>query len=87
MKTETDSEWRREIAASILMAVATVATTWCAYQATVWGGIQTFRITEASAAGREGASLWLKAQQERALDAPIFMAERRNHPLARTYSS
>lgn len=73
MKHEIESEWRSEIFSAILIALATVATAWCAYQATLWGGIQTFRLSEAGAAGREGASLWLEAQQERALDAAIFM--------------
>jgi hypothetical protein len=37
-----------EMIATILMAVATVATAWCAYQSTVWDGEQEFALHEAN---------------------------------------
>lgn len=39
-----------EIAAAILLSIATVLTAWCAYQATRWSGVQSIRYAEASAA-------------------------------------
>lgn len=37
-----------EVAAAILLAIATVATAWCAYQATRWSGVQATAFAEAS---------------------------------------
>lgn len=37
-----------EVVAAILLAIATVATAWCAYQATRWNGVQATSFAEAS---------------------------------------
>jgi hypothetical protein len=42
-----------EIASAILLALATVATAWCAYQSTLWAGVQTFRLAAAGKADRQ----------------------------------
>jgi hypothetical protein len=67
------TDQRLEVASAVLMALTTVATAWCAYQATLWGGEQTFRLSEVNAAGREASRLSLEAQQEMTIDAAIFL--------------
>ena len=44
---------RLEMAATVLMAVATIATAWCAYQSTVWGSEQEFALHQAAMLNRE----------------------------------
>ncbi len=40
-----------ELATAIIISLSTIASAWCAYQATLWGGIQTFRLSEVNARG------------------------------------
>lgn len=39
-----------EIASAVILSLATMSTAWCAYQATLWSGVQTFRRTDGHAA-------------------------------------
>jgi len=63
-----------EIACAIVLALATTASAWCAYQSKLWGGAQAARANAAVRAGREGAVNSLAAVQERAFDASMFIA-------------
>lgn len=63
-----------EIVAAIVMSLATVGSAWCAYQATLWGGVQAFRLGAANAAGREASKLSIQAVQARAFDASMFVS-------------
>lgn len=62
-----------EIICAMVLAVATVASAWCAYQATLWGGVQTFRLAAAARAGRESAKNSVTGMQIRAFDATMFI--------------
>ena len=62
-----------EIGCAIILALATVASAWCAYQATLWGGVQIFRLAAVSKAGREMAVQSLTALQSRGMDANMFI--------------
>jgi hypothetical protein len=63
-----------EIACAVVLALATTASAWCAYQSKVWGGAQAARANAAVRASREGAVNSLAALQSRAFDASMFIA-------------
>ena len=63
-----------ELACAIVLALATTASAWCAYQSKLWGGAQMARSNAAVRAGREGAVNSLAAMQARAFDASMFIA-------------
>lgn len=63
-----------EIACAVVLALATTASAWCAYQSKVWGGAQAARANAAVRAGREGAVNALAALQARSFDASMFIA-------------
>jgi hypothetical protein len=63
-----------EMACAIVLALATTASAWCAYQSKLWGGAQAARANAALRAGREGAVNSLAAMQARAFDASMFIA-------------
>jgi len=63
-----------EIACAIVLALATTASAWCAYQSKLWGGAQMARANAAVRASREGAVNSLAAVQMRAFDASMFIA-------------
>ena len=57
----------------ILLAVIVIATAWSAYQATLWGGIQTFKLVDANGASRKMTELSLKQVQFSMVDAMMLM--------------
>ena len=61
-----------EIMSAALMALATVLSAWCAYQATRWDGIQTIRFDAANAARTEAVRLSNRALQLSTLDEQPF---------------
>jgi hypothetical protein len=63
-----------EIACAIVLALATTASAWCAYQSKLWGGAQMARGNAAVRASREGAVNALAALQARAFDASMFIS-------------
>lgn len=62
-----------EIAAVVLLAVATVATAWSGYQAARWGGVQATKYAEASATRAESLRASTKAGQLSIVDVTLFM--------------
>jgi hypothetical protein len=62
-----------ELATTIVIAVATIASAWCAYQATLWGGIQTFRLSAVNALGRKSSEQTVRAGQMRTIDGILFI--------------
>ncbi|MFO0970256.1 MAG: hypothetical protein U0793_32305 [Gemmataceae bacterium] len=63
-----------EMACAVLLALSTMASAWCAYQATLWGGVQTFRLAAVARTGREATRLHVEALQLRAFDAQMLIA-------------
>jgi hypothetical protein len=59
---------RLEIASAVLLGLATTASAWCAYQATLWSGAQTFHLAAAEHEGRESTEQTLAANQSRSFD-------------------
>jgi len=62
-----------DIFTAILLSLATIGSAWCAFQSTLWGGIQTFELAYSGKAGRIASENFIKAYQKRAFDATMVM--------------
>ncbi|HWH67936.1 MAG TPA: hypothetical protein VNT26_01015 [Candidatus Sulfotelmatobacter sp.] len=62
-----------EITCAVLLSLAAVASAWCAYQATRWGGVQTFRLAAANKAERMTMEHQIAAVQYRSFDASMLI--------------
>ncbi|HEX5165843.1 MAG TPA: hypothetical protein VFV93_10650 [Thermomicrobiales bacterium] len=62
-----------DITSAILLSIATVATAWCVYQATGWGGEQSRAYAEASSSRIESTRSYNRAMQLLGIDADLFM--------------
>jgi hypothetical protein len=62
-----------EITCAVVLALATTASAWCAYQATLWGGVQTFRLAAAAKASRAAMKNSVEGLQFRAFDGTMFI--------------
>jgi hypothetical protein len=62
-----------EIAATLLLAFATVGSAWSAYQAKRWGGVQMFRLIASNGARSEAVRLSDKASQLTSIDVSMFL--------------
>lgn len=62
-----------ELTTTIIIALATLASAWCTYQATLWGGIQIFRLSEVGALGRKSSEMTVHAGQIRTMDGILFV--------------
>src|SRR6185295_1054115 len=58
-----------EITCAVVLSLASMSSAWCAYQATLWSGMQTFKLAAAQKPGRDGAAAKMAALQLRAFDA------------------
>jgi len=57
----------------LLVAAAIVATAWCAYQATLWSGIQVFLLRDAGALGVQSTMKIIQQGQRTGLDSILFL--------------
>lgn len=62
-----------EVITAVLMGLVIVAIAWSAYQATLWGGIQTFRLVDANRASRQVTVLTLQQGQYSTIDVLTFI--------------
>lgn len=62
-----------DILTAILLSLATIGSAWCAYQSTLWGGVQTFELAAAGKAGRLSSENLIKSNQKRTADAIVMM--------------
>lgn len=62
-----------ETAAALLLSLATVATAWCGYQASRWGGEMSRNFSQASAARIQSAQKSTEAVQVAAFHASLFV--------------
>jgi hypothetical protein len=62
-----------EIAATLLLAFATVGSAWSAYQSKRWGGAQMFSMVAANGARSEAVRLSDKASQLTSIDVSMFL--------------
>jgi hypothetical protein len=65
---------RIELIATIIMALAAIATAWCAFQATKWSGIQAIEFSNANAGRVESTRLDNVANTQRSIDVDVFSA-------------
>jgi len=63
---------RMELLSVMLLALIIVFTAWSAYQSTLWGGIQTFKLVDVNAANRQAAELNLQQGQYTMIDVMMF---------------
>jgi hypothetical protein len=62
-----------DIAASVLLPLATVASAWCAFQASVWSGLQTFRLSAANEQRRLADEQLILAQEHKLFDTTLVL--------------
>ena len=67
------SDWI-ELAATLLLALATIASAWSAYQATRWGGVQANAYSSAAALRAESVRASNNAMAQRQVDVATFIA-------------
>jgi len=65
---------RLEIYNTIILAIATLAITWCSYQSTLWNGIQTFRLSESNKYGRLAQQKVIQSGQSKAMEEGMIIA-------------
>jgi len=63
---------RIELIATIVMALAAIATAWCAFQATKWSGIQSIEFSNANAGRIESTRADSLANSQRSVDVGVF---------------
>lgn len=63
---------RMELLSVMLLALIIVFTAWSAYQSTLWGGIQTFKLVDVNAANRQASELNLQQGQYTMIDVMMF---------------
>jgi len=63
---------RLELLSAMLLALIIVFTAWSAYQSTLWGGIQTFKLVDVNAANRQAAELNIQQGQYTMADIMMF---------------
>ncbi len=68
-----DPERRVELIATILMSIAVVASAYCAWQATRWGGVQAVAFADAAAARVESSKAMARGTQQAAYDASSLL--------------
>jgi hypothetical protein len=71
--TNTRWNWITSTLGLILMGLATIGSSWCGYQSNLWEGIQTFKLTDAAAFSRDADESAIRATQQRAVDAALFV--------------
>ncbi len=64
---------RTNMMAVVLMAAATLGSSWCAYQSSLWGGLQTFRLMDAAAQSRAASEKSITSNQLRTVEAALFV--------------
>ncbi|HEY6305362.1 MAG TPA: hypothetical protein VI488_02755 [Candidatus Angelobacter sp.] len=65
--------YRTNMIAVLLMAAATLGSSWSAYQSSLWNGVQTFRLMDAAALSRAADKKTLAANQLRSVEASLFV--------------
>ena len=73
VEAEKRRRWM-EITCAFVLALATMGSAWCAYQSTLWGGVQTFRLAAAGKADRGAMQHALAALQFHTADGQMALA-------------
>ena len=62
-----------EILGAIILSLTAFSAAWCGYQSTLWGSIQTFRLSGFTALNRQAQEKNLLLEQRRTIDANVTM--------------
>ena len=62
-----------DVLTAVLLSLATVGSAWCAFQSSLWDGIQTFELVASAKAGRLSSENLIKANQKRMMDGLLLM--------------
>lgn len=62
-----------EVGIAVVLSLATLASAWSAYQSSLWGGVQTFRLADRNSISRKAAQYASVALQQRGFDASMFI--------------
>ena len=65
---------RLQVANTLILAIATLAITWCSYQGVLWNGIQTFKLGDSNKFARLAQQKTIITGQNRAMDEGIIIA-------------
>ena len=63
-----------EVSNTLILAIATLAITWCSYQGVLWNGIQTFKLGDSNKFARLAQQKTIITGQNRAMDEGIIIA-------------
>src|SRR4030095_1479030 len=63
-----------EVINTLMLAIATLAITWCSYQGVLWNGIQTFKLGDSNKFSRLAQQQTIVAGQNRAMDEAALIA-------------
>lgn len=58
---------------AVLLSLATVGSAWCAFQSSLWDGIQTFKLMDAHQAGRLASQKEIESYQIKSMNAILLM--------------
>lgn len=74
MNREYESiDYAIEVIATILLALATVASAWCAYQSTRWSGVQANALSESNLINTQSVTEFTRADQLATIDVGMFV--------------
>jgi len=62
-----------QVSNALLLAIATLAITWCSYQGVLWNGIQTFKLGDSNKFARLAQQKTIVTGQNRAMDEAILI--------------
>jgi hypothetical protein len=66
-------DYRTNMLAVLLMALATLGSSWSAYQSSLWNGVQTFLLMDAATQSRAADKKSLTSNQLRTIEAALFV--------------
>jgi hypothetical protein len=74
-KKATAKKWMRRTSTLglILMGLATLGSSWCSYQSSLWDGIQTFKLMDSASLSRSANEMEIRATQQRGADGALFV--------------
>ena len=68
-----NQNYKIDIPATVLLALAAIASAWSGYQSARWGGVQAFSLTRSNALGTKATGQAVRADQLLILDAGLFV--------------
>jgi hypothetical protein len=71
---ESRSHFKMEVLNTLVLSIATLSVAWCSYQGTLWGGIQTFKLSENNGLNRRAQQTRILESQKRSLEAAIVIS-------------